>query len=96
MLAGKCIRMNCTNLNCDCGYIIKNESLKYNEDKLAGCLSQHLFFKIIESCFDYSWSTLSIYSRYSFSASNVLSILSRHSRDLYFESDVEIFVRYFY
>ena len=46
--------MNCANLNCDCEYIIRNESLKYDEDKLAECLSRHSFFVIIASCSKYS------------------------------------------
>ena len=52
--------MNCANLNCDCEYIIRNESLKYDEDKLAECLSRHSFFQIIASCYNFYFGYLSL------------------------------------
>ena len=43
---------NCTLSKCDCGYIIRNESLEYDEDKLDGCLSRDSFLETMESCSD--------------------------------------------
>ena len=50
----------CSENNCDCGYISKNESVKYDEDKLATCFDFIPFCGIMHSCsipfhFTLSW-----------------------------------------
>ena len=57
----------CSENNCDCGYISKNKSVKYDEDKLAACFDFNPFCGIIHSCsipFPFTLSWLCNYNLY--------------------------------
>ena len=76
----------CTVRNCDCGSILRNESLKYDEDKWAACR----FFRFVDFVFCGTMQSCFYHFYFAF------DWLCDNYPDLYYTEDAQIFMRYFY